>query len=248
MQLFYFETLNDGDLNVTLTGDEVHHISRVLRYNLGDELLATNGRGSAFRLEIRELTKNHLTATVTGSVRIPLPGYSQTHIAFGVIKLRDRLEFAIEKVVELGTGGIHLVHMDRSERAHLNMDRMELLVTAAMKQSLQVYRPKISIYASLDAFLEQFDGTIIAAHEHATAPLNVEMKSINDTDRIGLVVGPEGGLTNRELEVLNTKQANRVSLGSTRLRAETALIALLSVVHAHRPEQHSGIPLYTQTW
>jgi 16S rRNA (uracil1498-N3)-methyltransferase len=248
MQLFYFEELNDGDLNVALTGDEVHHISKVLRYNKGDKLLATNGRGSAYRLEIRELSKNHLTATVTGSFRIALPEYSNTHIAFGVIKLRDRLEFAIEKAVELGTGGIHLVHMDRSERAHLNMDRMELLVTAAMKQSLQVYRPKISIYASLDAFIEQFDGTIIAAHEHATALLSTEMKSINGRDRIGLVIGPEGGLTNRELEVLNAKQAKQVSLGSTRLRVETALIALLSVTHAYRSEHYSGIPLYTLTW
>lgn len=243
MNLFYFPELNYNDKLVELKSDEVQHIVKVLRNVRGDELIATNGGGWAFRLKILETSKKWIRCEVINSKLYDRLPHHNLHVGLGVLRLRDRLEFAIEKAVEIGVGGIHLFNADRSERSNLKLDRLEAIAAAAMKQSLQIYRPDIYIHNSLDAFLNHYEGFIIAAHEISTDPIQVYLKNSILEEKLALVVGPEGGLSERETNLLTNKGAPLVSLGPIRMRAETALIKLMSIVN-NTAADSKGLQLY----
>jgi 16S rRNA (uracil1498-N3)-methyltransferase len=243
MNLFYFPDLKQNDTVVDLKSDEVQHIVKVLRNGPGDELIATNGEGWAFRLKILETSKKSIRCEVLNSKLYDRLSHHNLHIGLGVLRLRDRLEFAIEKSVELGVGGIHLIITDRSERSKIKLDRLEAIASSAMKQSLQVYRPIIEIHDSLDAFLKSFSGAIIAAHEMSTAPIQQLIHPTILEQKLGLLIGPEGGFSDRETGILKAKNVPLVSLGPIRMRAETALVKLISIVNNAAAEAN-GLQLY----
>lgn len=231
MNLFYFPDLKQGDTIVELKSDEVQHIVKVLRNGPGDELLATNGQGWAFRLKILTASKKAIQCEVLNCKIYDRLPHHKLHLGLGVLRLRDRLEFAIEKAVELGVGSIHLIMADRSERSKIKLDRLDAIAASAMKQSLQVYKPELYLHNCLDEFLASFEGTIIAAHELSTDPIQKLLKSEILDKEIAVLIGPEGGLSQRETEILESQHVPLVSLGPIRMRAETAVVKLISIVN-----------------
>lgn len=147
-------------------------------------------------------------------------------MAFGAIKKRDRLEFAIEKAVELDAWEICVFDADHSERSRLNEDRLQTQIVSAFKQSGRFYLPKLVIKRSLDEILEQYkEHSIQMAYlgeEEAGTP-----NQLTDSENL-LLVGPEGGFSKREAELAKSKRAQFITLGKNRLRAETAVVAFLS--------------------
>ncbi len=243
MNLFYFPDLQHGDDITEFKSDEVQHIVKVLRNGPGDELLATNGKGWAFRLKILETSKKSIRCEVLNSKLYERLPHHNLHIGFGVLRLRDRLEFAIEKAVELGVGCIHLIQADRSERSKLKPDRLDAIAASAMKQSLQVYKPDVAIHNSLDAFLKTFSGTVIAAHEMSVDPIQKYLKPGILDDKLAILVGPEGGFSDRETETLESRKIPMVSLGPIRMRAESAVVKLISIVN-NAAAKSDGLQLY----
>lgn len=232
MNLFYFPDLKPDDTLVELKSDEVQHIVKVLRNGPGDELLATNGQGWAFRLKILVSTKKSIQCEVLNSKLYERLPHHKLHIGLGVLRLRDRLEFAIEKAVELGVGGIHLIMADRSERSKIKLDRLDSIAASAMKQSLQVYKPRLFLHNSLDDFMSSFSGAIIAAHELSSDPVQKLLTSDILNQDLALLIGPEGGFSERETAILESKHVPLVSLGPIRMRAETAVVKLISIVNS----------------
>lgn len=230
MNLFYTQhvTSNDeGAVRCTLEGSEAHHAIHVLRLKEGDPIHATDGEGTHFEGVVKAIEKERVQIAVTGqSVHAgPTP---EITIAVGLIKKRDRLEFAIEKAVELGVTRIVVYQGDRSEKRGARLDRLQTAALQAMKQSLRCWLPEVVIADSVEAVLKDAEKegikTVIADEQEE--PGRIGRRTWNRYGRLLFVVGPEGGFSDRERELFQTVEAECFSLGRYRLRTETAVIAI----------------------
>ena len=227
MNFFYasHECWNDEKTIVELKDQEATHISRVLRYKAGEEIFVADGMGNHCRCIIKEITKRSVLAEVTEINSSPEPAIKKV-MAFGAIKKRDRLEFAIEKAVELDAWEICIFDADHSERSRLNEDRLLTQIVSAFKQSGRYFLPKLVIKDSLDKVIDHYNNhSCLMAYlgsEEAQRPK--ELAASNNL----LLVGPEGGFSKREANLVKEKKGSYLSLGKNRLRAETAVAAFLS--------------------
>lgn len=218
--------------NIQLEGSEARHAGKVLRYTAGDSISVTNGTGTIFSCVIREITAGSLSAEIISQVT-----EERTEpflaVAIGNIKKRDRLEFAVEKVTELGAGEIFIFKGEHSEKGKIREDRLSKTIESAMKQSLRAYLPVSGIYPSLERLLADKldDGfTIVVADEELEGDRRVPLNQ----KKYLLVVGPEGGFSQKEREVFDTYNVIRYSLGDKRLRTETAAIVLTDQFRSRR--------------
>lgn len=225
MNLFF---INEGDLQESgfrLTGQEARHASKVLRMRVGDEIRATDGNGHHFIGSVIRIERDSLYAEIRNQNYEDLPR-PEIILGIGFIKKRDRLEFAIEKAVEVGAHRIALINTRYAEKAPFKKDRLEMITKSAMKQSLRFHLPKLEVFSSFEECLDHYRAAeIIMAHQiadKATDPIT------NTKDQILLLVGPEGGFSDEEVNTAVEANATMVSLGPKRLRAETAAIVLLS--------------------
>ncbi|MGK7371384.1 MAG: RsmE family RNA methyltransferase [Candidatus Halalkalibacterium sp. M3_1C_030] len=227
MNIFYAPPSRIYSSHIELTGQEAKHASKVLRYKEGDPITIVDGEGGRYECKIVQTTGTSVKAEVLGSKNIdaPLP---ELVLAMGIIKKRDRLEFAVEKSVELGVSEIVLFRSRHTVKENVRMDRLEMTALSAMKQSLRTRLPGISIQNSLQDVLDTFSSyQTLVAHEkeEAKAGISADHKKM---EKLLLLVGPEGGFSDNEVKMANDRGAQVVSLGKHRLRAETAAIAFLS--------------------
>lgn len=223
--LFY---LPDPELSslaqVQLQGQEAKHAARVLRKKIGDTVYLANGFGCKATGEITTVSKQSVTISISERETVPEPKIKKV-LGFGVIKKRDRFEFAIEKAVELGATSICLFDAEHSERSRINMERVDAIVQSAFKQSGRWWMPEIITKDSINDVLLHFaDHDVVMAHEKKEISANDFSVSKN----VLLLIGPEGGFSEREVETVEQAGGRIVSLGTHRLRAETAVTALLS--------------------
>jgi 16S rRNA (uracil1498-N3)-methyltransferase len=224
MNLFYAHP-DDVQLPlIKLNGQESKHASIVLRHRTGYKISITDGRGNLFQCRIKEIDKNSLTAEVENS-SFEEASKPVVTLFLGLIKKRDRLEFAIEKCVELGVDKILLFKGDHSEKQNVRVHRIEATVLSAMKQSLRYYLPTVSVSESLkDGLNQAAKGATIVVADETSEEGSIQVK--NSTENI-LVIGPEGGFSIKEREELYSAGAKAYSLGKKRLRAETAAISIV---------------------
>jgi len=227
MNFFYAPPQNwkDDRSEVEITDQEAIHISKVLRNTVGDQIYVADGVGNRSKCEITNISKKSVQLKVLETISEKEPATKKV-IAFGAIKKRDRLEFAIEKAVELDAWEICVFDADHSERSRLNEERLQTQIVSAFKQSGRFYLPELVIKRSLDEVLEQYkEHSILMAYlgeEEVDTPTQLA-----DSENL-LLVGPEGGFSKREAELAKSKGARFISLGKNRLRAETAVVTFLS--------------------
>ncbi|HET8864651.1 MAG TPA: RsmE family RNA methyltransferase [Gracilimonas sp.] len=222
--VFYTHPENITGSRLELTDQEARHAAKVLRFNIGDELFASDGRGRFYRTEITSISKRSVSAEILETTSEPEPKFKKV-LAFGAIKKRDRLEFAVEKAVELDAWEICVFNADHSERSKINEERLHSIVLSAFKQSKRSWLPKVVLLNSLDEVFDHYkDFNPVMAH------MDAELNSSLNPDHSNtlLLIGPEGGFSDREVEIAKTKGTKFISLGKNRLRAETAVIAMLS--------------------
>lgn len=226
--LFYApkEDWVDNHTSVEIKGQEAVHISKVLRYKVGDGITVADGVGNHWSSEIISISKKSVFAEVKEGVKGEVPTIKKV-MAFGAIKKRDRLEFAIEKAVELGAWEICIFDADHSERSRLNEVRIIRQITSAFKQSRRFYFPELVIKKSLDEVVEHYKNWQPFMAYLGDEMESVTPKTLEDAHNL-LLVGPEGGFSNREADLVKSKKGTFVSLGKNRLRAETAVAAFLA--------------------
>lgn len=227
MNFFYAppENWKEDRSEVEITDQEAIHISKVLRNEVGDKVFVVDGIGNRSKCEIIDISKKSVQLKVL-ETNSQIEPTTKKVIAFGAIKKRDRLEFAIEKAVELDAWEICVFDADHSERSRLNEERLHTQIVSAFKQSGRFYLPKLVIKRSLDEVLGYYkEQSILMAYlgeEESAIP-----SDLKDSGNL-LLVGPEGGFSNREAGLAKSKGAQFVTLGKNRLRAETAVVAFLS--------------------
>ncbi len=226
MNIFYAPPeRHQGEL-IKLTGQEARHASKVLRYREGDDITVTNGKGGWYEGEVRQISSDSVLVGIRSSRSIA--DYDPSLVlGLGIIRKRDRLEFAIEKAVELGVSAIALFRGRHSVKENVRMDRLEATALSAMKQSLRAWLPEVKLYDNVEQVLQAYNEyRPLIAHEKAdrdtSADLNIE------EGKLLLMVGPEGGFSKEEISSMKLKGGETVSLGEYRLRTETAAITLIN--------------------
>jgi len=223
MYLFYSDHSRIFKNKLVLGEEEARHAIRVLRHKTGDIISVTDGEGSLYEAVITNINQQTVTAEIMNIKNYP-PDNPQLTLAIGIVKKRDRLEFAIEKCVELGINKILIYRGDHSEKTGVREARIHRIILRAMKQSLRFHLPKAVIKNSLEDALrsEKFTG-IIAADE---TKKRVKTANVNVSGHHLLVIGPEGGYSESERRLLSSFNADKISVGKHRLRTETAAIVM----------------------
>ena len=227
MQLFYAPDLPN---QTALPTDEAHHAVRVLRMRVGDELWATDGKGNRYRTQVAEASAKQCTVTVLETIpstKTP----PRLHLAIAPTKNLDRMEWMIEKAVEIGITEIHFLLTEHSERKVLKMDRLERKALSAMKQSLKDFYPTLQPLVAYHEWLEAFPTGQSAFIAHLAGPETPHLfTEITAGHPTWVLVGPEGGFSEAEVEQAQAKGIRPVLLGAERLRTETAGLAASQMV------------------
>lgn len=223
MNLFYTTPDLVTPKQLRLTDQEAKHAARVLRIRTGDQVHVTDGNGKLFNCSVSEIHKNEVTCEI---LNVTLEERKRPYITLvvGLIKKRDRLEFAVEKSVELGADEIVVFRGDHSEKGNVRLDRLESTVLSAMKQSLRVFLPKVRFAENLSAAFDAREKSMSLIYADET--IDKELEQNLREDKLMLVVGPEGGFSDSERNILKNEGGVPYSLGDKRLRTETAAVTI----------------------
>jgi 16S rRNA (uracil1498-N3)-methyltransferase len=219
-QLFYAPRV-EGHL-VVFDEDESKHLATVLRRKVGDTLYITDGKGHIFTTQLAELGKRQAVARVLSTEAQPARR-AALHLAVAPTKHMDRYEWMLEKVVEMGVETITPLRCQRSERDVVRLDRLEKIVVSAMKQSLRAYLPEIRPLTAVKELIlhKPLDMTLCMAW-CSDEPLPHLADTLTAGQSALILIGPEGDFSPEEVALARNSGALDVSLGTARLRTETA--------------------------
>ncbi|WP_271766829.1 16S rRNA (uracil(1498)-N(3))-methyltransferase [Aquimarina algiphila] len=223
MQLFYNNTLTESSTEIKFSREESKHIAKVLRKKEGDYLHITNGFGYLFHAQITFSNPSQCIANINSFEKQENRKY-KLHMVVAPTKMNDRYEWFLEKATEIGVDEITPIICDHSERKIIKTERFERILLSAMKQSLQLYLPKLNPVIPFSNFVhEKKNGQLLIAHCEET-----KKQSLKDILQLQsnttILIGPEGDFSPKEIEMALTSGYTPVTLGETRLRTETAAI------------------------
>ena len=224
MQLFYNPNINEATDNFTFDKEESKHIIKVLRKKGGDNLFVTNGLGYLFKTEIVVGSDSKCTVKIISFEIAETPKY-HLHLAVAPTKMNDRYEWFLEKATELGIDTITPIICDRSERKEVKTERLNKIITSAVKQSIKAYHPLVHEAISFKQFMQQgLAGNGFIAHcMEGEKPLLAQL--VKPLGHYIILIGPEGDFTPQELALAQAAGYTGISLGEARLRTETAALA-----------------------
>ena len=223
MQLFYNSEIKKGDSGFFFDKEESKHIIKVLRKKEGDKIFITNGLGFLFESEIIAASEKKCEIKITNET-FQKPDTFYTHIAVAPTKMNDRFEWFLEKATEIGIHEITPIICEHSERKVYKIDRAEKIIQAAMKQSLHSYIPKINEPVSFTEFIKlNTDGKKFIAHCEETDKKSLQ-KELKKDKKVTILIGPEGDFSSKEINLATENNFIPVTLGTTRLRTETAAL------------------------
>ena len=234
LTLFLVDKLEDSNL-IEVVGDEAHHAIKVLRITVGEEILVSDGAGNWVRASIENIEKKTFTARVLE--RGFQPEKSPRLIVVQGLPKSDRVKDAIEILVESGVDLIIPWQADRSisKWRQDSLDKWQSAAVAATKQSRRFRKPEIIDGLSLSQLLEieSENSVFLVMHESATTKLSeVVTSKFGEMSEIIIVIGPEGGISESELAILESAGAHIVGLGPEVFRSAHAGGAALSAVSA----------------
>ena len=229
MHLFYSPDIN-SDIHA-LSEEESRHCQRVLRLKEGDAIHLTDGRGTLYEARIIDAQAKQVTVEVTDKKAEYGKRPYSLHLAVAPTKNIDRFEWFLEKATELGVDEITPLLCERSERKAIRLDRMEKVITSAVKQSLKAYHPFLNEMASFDSFIRKSrGGQLFLAHLPEYDPVLLP-HAYNKGEDATILIGPEGDFSDGEIKLARGHGFQCISLGNNRLRTETAAVAACHTIH-----------------
>jgi 16S rRNA (uracil1498-N3)-methyltransferase len=208
----------------TLSEEESKHAVRVLRLAPGAPVLLVDGRGTLARTTIQDANPKRCTLAIASHELVP-PRVTYTHVAVAPTKNLDRMEWLVEKAVEVGIERLSFLRCARSERRDLKLERLEKIAVSALKQSGQAYLPQLDELTDFDKFITEIDpsATFIAHLEAGERTALAQV--VGAAPRCCVLIGPEGDFSPSEIELALSRGVRPVTLGASRLRTETAALA-----------------------
>lgn len=226
------------DTHATIVGDDVKHIYRVLRVTNGEKVVINNLQGEEFLGEVEEVNKQEVSIKILEKLNIN--NESNLHITlFQGLPKAAKMDLIVQKCVELGVNEIIPTITDRVDvklkGEFKKLDRLNKISLEACKQSKRSQIPKVVEPVDFNEALKLMEDMdlIVIPYENATGYGIKSMVSTIDTSNIkniGIMVGPEGGFEDTEIETLKSKGAHIVTLGPRILRTETAGFTCISLL------------------
>lgn len=218
---------------VKIDGQEFRHLHKVLRLGTGAEIFVICNDGNIRKCQLTSIHKDHALAEVIDIKNQQVEGASIT--VFQALVKSEPMSYAVQKCTELGVGTFvpfvsqHTVIQDKGQV----QSRLQRIAMASCKQSGRLTNMDVKptqVFDEMCNQLEQFDHVIVA-YEHDTTNAKDVLGKLNVADKIAVVIGGEGGFSSAEAEKLKTlSNVHFVSLGRLILRAETAVVALVSAI------------------
>ena len=214
-----------------LPEEESGHVVRVLRHTVGDEIDVVDGNGMWYHCRIASAHPKHCSVEILSS-------HSDSHwpyrveLAIGPTKNLDRMEWWLEKSVEIGLDRFVPLRCRFSERKELKTERLRKIAIAAMKQSLKATLPQIDEMTDIRRFIEEpFDGQKFIAHCMDNQPRHLLSHLVQKGRDVRILIGPEGDFSQDEVSFALQNGYLPISLGDQRLRTETAALVSVHTVH-----------------
>lgn len=234
MYLFYCPNIG----TLSLPEEESQHCVQVLRAQVGEHIMLTDGQGTIYEAEITNPHRKHCEFRILSEDR-PAPLHlGHVHIAIAPTKNIDRLEWMLEKCTEMGVDEITPLLCRFSERKTINGERLHKIVVSAAKQSLKATFPKLNPLSPFSAFVQQTktqdrfiahcmseeDGrTADLQHNYVASANKYALKNcIRRGNSVCILIGPEGDFSPEEVKLALDLGWQPISLGPARLRTETA--------------------------
>ena len=226
MKIPFYGLKLSGSNQIILSEVESRHCIKVLRYKLGDEVQVLDGRGNLYECAISDDNLQQCALDIKGTDFKDLDD-SKLHIVIAPPKNPDRIDWLIEKSVEMGASRVSFALSERSIRSKIKLERLERISIAAMKQSYSRYKLRIDDIAPLSDVLGRIGaGQRLIPHleEGERILIHNALKPKKDTC---ILIGPEGDFTPEEIKTAIDINFKPVSLGDRRLRTETAAIMVI---------------------
>lgn len=227
MQLFFQPDIKKHNV---LSEDESRHCIRVLRMQEGEKIFITDGKGKLFHGRIRRADPKACLIDLEKEEEREVCKDFRIHIALAPVKNTDRLEWFMEKATEIGIDEVSFPICQYSERSRVNIERLRKVAISAMKQSLRMRLPIINPES-------KFLNLIKSIHEES------RFIAVSSDEKVSLfhatearknccvLVGPEGGFSDEEIVVAKRYGFMPVSLGTHRLRTETAALTACHILN-----------------
>ena len=221
--MHYFYSPDISQPFVTLSNEESEHCVRVMRHREGDEVCVTDGCGHLADAVIAEAHPKKCLLQILQQFTDNLLTHNGLHLAIAPTKNADRMEWLLEKAIEIGICSLTFLQCDHSERTHLNLERLQRLAIAALKQSQTTWLPPLKMTKFTDFIHQnadtQADKFIAWCDENNQRQL-VDMP--RQFSEMILLIGPEGDFSEEEIALARESGYTEVKLGDRRLRTETA--------------------------
>lgn len=231
----FFYVPNAGQENEMPT-EEALHALRVLRIKSGDEINLMDGVGNFYRAEVTLAATKRCLYEVKEVLPQQPAWHGHVHLAIAPTKVMDRIEWMAEKATEIGFDELSFLNCKFSERKTMRTVRLDKIVISAVKQSHKAWKPIVNQMVSFKEFIAQpRQGRKFICHcyeEFEKVDLMTELQKPYDEDAdVTVLVGPEGDFSVDEVKLAIANGYESASLGTSRLRTETA--GLMSVAMAN---------------
>ena len=217
-----------------LDKDESHHLINVLRSKVNSNIWLTDGEGGTYHCRIDNFTNKNI---VEGSVLASHMNQNELnyhiHLGLPIIK-NSRMKIAVEKSVESGIKEVTPLHLDRSVKSTVSLEKMTSVMRSGVKQSMRSIIPKINSVSKLEQWYDPKAVNIVAsigAEDTLTYFKDEIFGAVNANKKIAILIGPEGGFSSKEKEFIYDNKFLKVSVAKAVLRAETAVVSILSILN-----------------
>jgi 16S rRNA (uracil1498-N3)-methyltransferase len=235
-RIFQPLNLQDGQV-IPLNNDGFGHVVRVLRFSVGDALTLFNGDGKDYSAELVEVSKKHAAVKILSTQENHSESNLNIHLGQGISR-GERMDFTLQKSVELGVTEITPLFTERcgvklnKERLDKKQEQWQKIVTSACEQSGRSVVPKVNAPIDLNQWLTQPTNELKlnlhprAKHSIMSLPVSDDFQQQN----FRLLIGPEGGLSEAEIEQTLSANFQEVLLGPRVLRTETAALTTITAL------------------
>lgn len=227
----------DPQISGELPEDEAKHATRVLRLSAGDELLLMDGNGIFFRAEITVADNHRCLYRILEDMPQERAWEGHIHLAMAPTKLNDRVEWFAEKATEIGMDELSFLDCRFSERRVIKCERIDKILISAVKQSHKAWKPVLNEMTSFERFVKaerKGDKFICHCYDQEDIEEGTEKPFLMDVLKRGVastvLIGPEGDFSVDEVKLALQHGYRSVSLGTSRLRTETAALVAVHMM------------------
>lgn len=232
----FFYVPNADSMN-ELPEEEAQHAVRVLRMEMGDEMMLMDGQGTFYRATVTEATKKRCLYRIEETLSQERQWQPHLHLAMAPTKNMDRTEWFAEKATEIGFDELTFLNCRWSERTVIKTERVDKILVSAMKQSHKAWKPILNGMTDFQTWMKQMekvDAQKFICHCYEEEELG-EKKPLKDVLKRGedvvVLVGPEGDFSIDEVKMAEAMGFQSVTLGKSRLRTETAALVAVHIMN-----------------